>query len=75
MYTYIIMLLISLFFAFLLMQVKKLEGEILFYKNHKIKKVYLEYLLLVLSMAPFIFISGFRRNIGYDYTITYQPTF
>lgn len=75
MYIYIVMLLISLFFAFILMQVKKQEAPYLFFKSFKIKKVYLEYGLLFLSMLPFILISGLRRDIGYDYDQTYQPYF
>lgn len=75
MYTYIIMLLISLFFAFILMEVKKLEGEYISYKAFKIKRIYTEYLLLFLSMLPFILISGLRRDIGYDYGQTYVAIF
>ncbi|MEG0019571.1 MAG: EpsG family protein [Oscillospiraceae bacterium] len=75
MYTYIVMLLISLFFAGVLTWVKKQQGEYLCIKSFKIKKKYGEYCLLILSMLPFILISGFRRGIGYDYNIEYVPTF
>lgn len=72
---YVYILAISLFFASILVNVQKEYDSIITFKTHKIKRVYIEYILLFLSMCPFILISGLRYAVGCDYFFTYIPIF
>ncbi len=71
MYIYIVTLLISLFFASVIMELQKMPVTVLEYKNIKIRKQYAEYMLLFASMVPFILLCGLRYNVGVDYSYTY----
>lgn len=75
MYVYIYVLLISLLFASLLMELQKLPIDVLQYKTTEVKKQYAEYTLLFISMAPFIILCGLRYEVGADYSFTYTKIY
>ena len=71
MYIYITALLTALLFASMIMELQKMPVSVLECGNIKLKKKYVEYGLLVMSMLPFIMVCGFRYNVGVDYSYTY----
>ena len=71
MYIYVWILLVSLFFASVLEEIKSTALQSVTVGKFNIKKAYIEYLLLFMSMAPFIVLSGIRYDVGVDYFYTY----
>ena len=75
MYIYIVVLMISLLFASMLMEVKKFNGPDIELFGMKFRRQYMEYALLFLSMSPFIILSGVRYDVGVDYFYTYTKIY
>lgn len=75
MYIYIVVLMISLLFASMLMEVKKFNGPDIELFGMKFRRHYMEYALLFLSMSPFIILSGVRYDVGVDYFYTYTKIY
>ena len=74
MFIYFWVLLLSLFWAYLLAQVRALPAEPVL-AGRKWKKNPLLYALLALSCLPLVLLSGLRYDVGVDYFYTYVPIY
>lgn len=75
MYIYIWTLLLSLLFASALQEARKYPVSHIEAVGIKVRKEYVEYMLLFMSMIPFIMLCGLRYEVGADYSYTYTKIY